>query len=205
MTWLDAATRWRTWVDRDEPGRVAAYLDSLEEDGCTLNDDGRIDANTATPRCLDKMFWRNETYLFSSGAIFLWPSECLDAMHANIEDRMLRVFPFVSAVTSEYSANLPDKRKWINLVWNLSFSIYESALLKFRQPGDSLPIPVERFLGLAEELRLCCTDISGRNITCHMQDFPCVQFIVAEFRVAIGTPPLCPPGSLAHDLLPPPR
>ena len=42
MDWIAAATRWREWTDRDEPGRVAAYLDSLIEDGVTWVEGGNI-------------------------------------------------------------------------------------------------------------------------------------------------------------------
>lgn len=204
MTWLDAATRWRTWVDRDEPGRVAAYLDSLEEDEY-LDLHNAINVNTL-PELIDSLFWSFEKNAFLKGDILTWSTAQITALHTNIRYRLLRMYKECYAVSSMFSIiGGATGGPLGKLKWSLRFDIGEKVLVRLRQPGAAWPPPLGAYPALSQELRTLTGSYRGgatvRTAMRRKPTFPACQYILADYDVPIETPPRSQLGSWARDLL----
>lgn len=213
MTWLDAATRWRTWVDRDEPGRVAAYLDSLEEDGCD-SISKVIDIHTATVQDIDKMYWEYERAFFISGSILTWPVEHVNAMRENIHDRLGRMYSVTRLVLCSFgaangSSMRAPTRNAIYLTWNLQFKIYESPTVLrhgFTRGWSGHPQVGELHADLVA--LWYATNYSGGHVYLTNSTPPepnsiaiGMEFLVSHFLTLIEMPQRSQLGSWARDLL----
>jgi hypothetical protein len=211
VTWLDAATRWRTWVDRDEPGRVAAYLDSLIEDGATWVEGGKyIDIHTAGVREVDELFWRLEKRTFTDGQIAIWTGLHMSVFHDNVRDRLSRAYPEVDFVYSEFmvtpgSPATPSiKSGPTECLWRLGFSFKLESMLLMRLPNGGVLLT-----RLANELRNFAAQCDHNTVIREENDFGeditglnlVPRYVGGYFRVTIETPPQFPPGSLVRDLL----